>query len=326
MFQRFSPPQRFPVNRSQIWTGVKSKTASLGQYLNGTVDIGFFSHPAIRWGLVALIVFYLAIGGLVGWKVYRVKSESTNIRRILTVYPLPAVLMPQDIILVRDYLHQLRYIRHFGEKTKQPLPPDNELRSQLLNQMIETRLLLSAAKKYSTEVSKADIDAAYKKITDEHGGPQELQKLLGDLYGMKESEFRLLIRDQLLREKVRQEVLTQAHVKHILIRDEKKAKELLEQVKKEPGKFEELAKQQSEDTASRDKGGELGFFGRGVMSPAFEESAFKLKKDEITQELVKTEFGFHIIKIVDRKGAIDKSYKDFVTELRSSKRIWALLK
>lgn len=293
-------------------------------YLNGNIDNRLFSHPAFRWGVLATVAVYVVLGLVVGWKVYKVRAESTNIRRILAIYPMPAVLMPQDVILVRDYLNQLRFIRHFTDKTKQTLPPDKELREQLLNQMLETRLLLQTNKRYGTRVSKADIDAAYKKIADENGGPGELQKLLADLYGMKEGEFRQLIRDQLLREKVRKEVLTQVQAKHILIKDEAKAKQILEQIKKEPAKFDELAKAHSEDTASRDKAGDLGFFGRGVKSPSFEEAAFKLKKDELTAEPVKTESGFHIIKVTDRKGRVDQSYRDFITELRKKKRIWVV--
>lgn len=295
-------------------------------YLNGSIELKFLGHPAVRWVLVGLAAVYLLIGGVVGWKVYQVRSESVNIRRILAAYPFPAVLMPQDVILVRDYLNQLKYIRHFAEKTKKPLPPDSELRAQLINQMIETRLLLHANRKYGLKVTKADIDAAYEKVTSANGGPDEVNKLLTDLYGMSEREFRELIRDQLLREKVRRDVLVQVQPKHILIRDENKAKEILEQVKKEPAKFDELAKQHSEDTANRDKGGDLGFVPRGLLDKSFEEVVFKLKKGELAQEPVKTQFGFHIVQVVDRKGEVDMTYQDFITELRKNKKIWVVLK
>lgn len=300
--------------------------AKLVDYLNGTVDLGFLKHPIIRWIITVLLALYVIVGLIVGWKVYKVKSESVNIRRILVAYPLPAVLMPSDIILVRDYLNQLRFIRHFAEKTKQALPADKELGTQLINQMIETELLVRTGRKYGIKLTRADIDAAYKKISDENGGPGELQKLLTDLYGMNEKEFRLLVRDQLLREKAQKEVLLQIHAKHILIKDEKKAKDVLDTLKKDPSKFDELAKQQSEDVATRDKAGDLGFFSRGVMTKAFEDAAYGLKENEITQDLVKTEFGFHIIKVIERKGRVDKNYKDFLVELKKNQPIWILLK
>lgn len=321
------PPIKTPkVDTSRIAAGFKKISKAVNSYLNGKVSNQFFSHPAVRWTLAAILVIYIGVGFLVGWKAYKVKSESLNVRRILSIYPLPAVLMPQDIILVRDYLDQLSYIRHFAEKTKEPLPSDNELRAQLINQAIETRLLLRANQRYGARVTKGDIDQVYSKIAENNGGPQELKKLLTDLYGMEEKNFRLVIRDQLLREKIKKDVLVQIQAKHILIVDEKKAKEVLDQVKKEPAKFDELAKQHSQDVNNREKGGDLGYFGRGVMQKPFEEMAFKLNKGDIASELVKTEFGYHIIQIVDRKGKVDKTYEDFVKELRSSKKVWIVYK
>ncbi len=311
---------------TRLWKAIWSIIEAIGRYLGGSVRVRAIKHPAVRWGLVAALGLYIIVGGIVGWKVYKVKSESTNVRRVLVAYPFPAVLMPQDLILVRDYLNQLKYIRHFAEKTKKPLPADSELRNQLLSQMIETRLLLHTNKKYGVQVTKADVDAAYKKIADSNGGSQEIKKLLNDLYGMKESEFRLLIRDELLREKVRKNLLVQVQVKHILMHDQKQAQEVLDQLKKDQSKFDELAKQRSEDTATRDKAGDLGFIPRGVMVKPFEDAAFKLKKGEMTQELVKTDFGYHIILVTDRKGQIDQKYEDFISDLRKKTKVWTLLK
>jgi foldase protein PrsA len=314
------------MSLSSVKSGFGNIAQATDKYLNGKVTNKFVNHPAVRWGVLGAIIVYLAVGAVTGWKTYKVKSESLNIRRILTVYPFPAVLMPQDVILVRDYLDQLSYIRHFAEKTKQPLPADKDLRVQLTDQLIETRLLLRELKRHGSKVTKADIDAVYGKIAESNGGEQELTKLLTDLYGMKKNDFRLVIRDQLLREKIQSEVLTQVQVKHILITDEARAKDVLEQIKKDPAKFDELAKQYSEDTATRDNGGDLGFIGRGVFDPAFEEAAYKLQKDQLNDGVVKSQFGFHIIKLVDRKGTVDKNYADYLKELRSKKKIWVVYK
>src|SRR6185295_16089353 len=64
--------------------------------------------------------------------------------------------------------------------------------------------------------------------------------------------------------------------------------------------FAKLAKEFSTDPGNKDKGGDLGWFGKGAMVPAFEEAAFKLKPGEIS-DLVETPFGLHIIKLDDRK-------------------------
>ena len=82
---------------------------------------------------------------------------------------------------------------------------------------------------------------------------------------------------------------------HILVKKQSEAIAILERLSKGEG-FANLARELSIDKGSAKRDGDLGSFGRGMMVKAFEESAFKLKKGEITQEPVKTEFGYHIIK------------------------------
>jgi len=82
---------------------------------------------------------------------------------------------------------------------------------------------------------------------------------------------------------------------HILVKKHSEAIAILERLNKGEG-FANLAKALSIDKGSAKLGGDLGLFGRGIMVKTFEEAAFKLKKGELTQDPVKTEFGYHIIK------------------------------
>jgi peptidyl-prolyl cis-trans isomerase C len=81
---------------------------------------------------------------------------------------------------------------------------------------------------------------------------------------------------------------------HILVKKQSEAIAILERLKNGES-FANLAKQLSIDKASGKKGGDIGFFGRGMMVKPFEDTAFKLEKGQIS-EPVKTEFGYHIIK------------------------------
>jgi foldase protein PrsA len=82
---------------------------------------------------------------------------------------------------------------------------------------------------------------------------------------------------------------------HILVNKHSEALQLLERIKRGES-FADLARELSIDRGSGKRGGDLGFFGRGRMVKPFEEAAFKLNKGELTNEPVRTQFGYHIIK------------------------------
>ena len=84
---------------------------------------------------------------------------------------------------------------------------------------------------------------------------------------------------------------------HILVQKQSEAKVILERLKKGES-FANLARELSIDKGSAKRGGDLGYFGRGMMVRPFEDAAFKLEKGEMS-EPVKTEFGYHIIKRLD---------------------------
>ena len=82
---------------------------------------------------------------------------------------------------------------------------------------------------------------------------------------------------------------------HILVKKHSEALQVLERIKKGES-FADLARELSIDRGSGKRGGDLGLFGRGQMVKEFEDAAFKLKKGELTNEPVWTQFGYHIIR------------------------------
>lgn len=101
-----------------------------------------------------------------------------------------------------------------------------------------------------------------------------------------------------------------------------KAQSLLAQVKAHPDQFAQIAQQNSDDPGSKDKGGDLGFFGPGMMVKPFSDAAFKLKKGEVS-DVVQTDFGYHIIKVTDIKPESTKPFDDvkagIATQLKNEK-------
>jgi peptidyl-prolyl cis-trans isomerase D len=93
-----------------------------------------------------------------------------------------------------------------------------------------------------------------------------------------------------------------------------KAQKVLDQVRKNPGDFAKLAKENSEDPGSAERGGDLDYFGKGMMVKSFEDAAFKLKPGEIS-DLVESDFGFHIIRLTDVKSASVKTLDEVKGEI-----------
>lgn len=100
----------------------------------------------------------------------------------------------------------------------------------------------------------------------------------------------------------------QRRASHILVADEAQAKTLMEQLKKDPSRFAALAKAQSKDLGSAQNGGDLGWFGRGMMVPSFEKAVFENAKGALVGP-VKSDFGYHIISVTDIKSAHTLSIK-----------------
>ncbi|MBJ3775719.1 peptidylprolyl isomerase [Acuticoccus mangrovi] len=102
---------------------------------------------------------------------------------------------------------------------------------------------------------------------------------------------------------------------HILVSDEDKAKELIKEI--EGGAdFAKLAQENSQDPGSAQRGGSLGFFGKGQMVPEFEAAAFALEPGEVTTEPVKSQFGWHIIKLDDKRIAEIPPYDQVKDQIR----------
>jgi len=123
------------------------------------------------------------------------------------------------------------------------------------------------------------------------------------------------------------QVPNRVHAQHILLMTvggktdaevaeiKKKAEDILAQAKKKGANFDDLAKKYSEDPGSKAKGGDLGWLVQGQTVPEFEKAAFSLNKGEIS-DLIKTQYGFHIIKVLDKETAHTKTFDEVKDTLR----------
>jgi peptidyl-prolyl cis-trans isomerase D len=95
-----------------------------------------------------------------------------------------------------------------------------------------------------------------------------------------------------------------------------KAQDLQAQAKREPAKFAELAKKNSQDPGSAEGGGDLDFFARGAMTKPFEDTVFGMKKGDVS-DVVETEFGYHVIFLADIKAPKQRSFEELKPEIEA---------
>ncbi len=190
----------------------------------------------------------------------------------------------------------------------------------VLGRMINHLVVAKAAEQEHVTVDGATVDAVQDELTqqlqsqgttlgDAAGkagiSPQDLRQTLTDV-ALRNALSDALTGDLVVPGKTLQEAyqqniaqFDQVHSAHILVATEALAKKLLAQVKADPTQFAALAAKYSTDTSSKDKGGDLGFQGKGALAQPFEMAIFTNKPGSYV--IAKTRFGFHVIHIIERK-------------------------
>jgi peptidyl-prolyl cis-trans isomerase D len=150
------------------------------------------------------------------------------------------------------------------------------------------------------KVSDAQIQAYYDANPGEFRVPErvraEVLVLSAEALGQREPVAEAELKAAYEARASQYRVAEQRRASHILVPTEDEAARLAAEARKNPGRFAELAKKHSQDPGSAANGGDLGFFGRGMMVPAFEEAAFRMKEGEIGAP-VKSDFGWHVIRV-----------------------------
>ncbi len=199
-----------------------------------------------------------------------------------------------------------------GRAGQIPADKQGEFRQQVLDQLVARELVYNDAK------SSGILDSAeYKSRLDEV--VQRIQKEVAIQIWQKKEIDKVSVSQKELKDYYdanKAEFAQEESVKarHILVADEKTAKDLIAQLKPLKGtelenKFMALAKEKS-TCASASDGGNLGYFTKEQMVPEFSAKSFSMKKGEMTQEPVKTQFGYHVILVDDKKPKSTISFED----------------
>jgi peptidyl-prolyl cis-trans isomerase C len=207
-----------------------------------------------------------------------------------------------------------RILSYYGPERQKLMEQNPQYKATVLQRIVQGMVLSKIARE-----SGFDKDDDIKKQID-----LLVNDFLASEYLKKEviAKINVTEKDMQLYYKVHQEEFKtpeMVRARHILIKvdksaseeDKKNAKEKAEEILKriKSGEdFAKLASEFSDDSGSKKKGGDLGFFSKGKMVPAFEKVAFSLKPGEVS-DIVETPFGFHIIKVEEKKESILEPYE-----------------
>jgi foldase protein PrsA len=193
------------------------------------------------------------------------------------------------------------------------------MKEKVLDMLVDIKVQEQEALKTGITATEEEIEAEVEKARKYFDSEEKFNEFLTS-QKMTMEYLRDTIRKDILVSKLQEKLTTEVSVtddevaayyganqdqfisikaSHILMEDEEEAKKMLERVKKGEN-FNELALEFSEDPTAVDNKGDLGYFRKGQMVEPFETAAFALKAGEIS-ELVKTDYGYHIIKLEDKK-------------------------
>ena len=205
-----------------------------------------------------------------------------------------------------------------------------------VEQIIADKVVALEAKKQKINISDAELNEEVDKLKESYGGEDvftqmleanntSLDDLKADLKNYltlrKLLEPQIKITDEELKayfdeNKDSLGEVEQVKASHILVEDEAIANEIKQKLT-DGEDFAELAKEYSTDEGSKDNGGQLGFFPKGTMVTEFEDVAFTLPMNQIS-DLVKSDYGYHIIKVEEKKEAKEANFDDSKADIKET--------
>ncbi len=251
--------------------------------------------------ILGIVLTFLVINGVFAYGIYGLGWNGKVTKLFVNVMPYPAALVGGNFVKVGDYFHNLDSYKNYYQvaqktdfKTEEGQKIFKTLKDDILNQLIEEKIIKKEAAKMNIKVNKTEVDEEYKKLVDANG-EDTLKNQIKNYYNWDVSEFKQKIASMLLRKKLEDKVKQDDN----LNKDKKaKAEEILKRIKNGED-FATVAKESSEDPSGAN-GGSLGTISKGQLTPELDDKAFSLNPGE-TSDVIKTIYGYHIIKVTDKK-------------------------
>jgi len=307
-----------------VATKTKSLHKNSSEYCaNLTDSVGYRNFTKALSALAVIVMFAVTYYGVM---IYGYGSKADNVRAVAKIVPYPIAVVNYDVVTYGEYLHETDYVRHYYEYAQAGIEDYKPIYQQIFDDLISNKVVEFEAITHKVKITKKDEDDAISAIIEGAGGQDKFEKALTDMYGLTPDQFRKLVHVRLLREGLDKAVITRVTASHILILvDSAATPEVVAAAKtKIDGivteinaglDFAEAAKKYSEDTSSATNGGLLEPFAKGEMVEAFSDAAFATAPGQMSTP-VKTEYGWHIIKVKSKSGSIEQKFTDWLDGLK----------
>ncbi len=270
----------------------------------------------VKYGGIAIVILYVIGAVVFGVRLYGQKKFNNIDRYASYIYPFPVSSAGRSIVLDNELQNKVYWAKNFAQKTQNEIPPD--LPKQILNEILKDRIAMQEADRLGIKVESSDISATFDSVFQGIGGEEQTASYVKEFYGMSLHELRKEAVPKIALQKIQENKFVGVKARIILVKDDKRAKEALDKVKG-TAKFEDIAKDYSEDQSSKDKGGILAdgefiYRDSGIISE-LEGPLFSMKTGQLS-EIIKTNLGNAILKIDERKGTINAKSDDWLLELQ----------
>lgn len=254
--------------------------------------------------VIAIIAFVVIFGlGIYKKRWDRELSGNQSFNTLMKIIPYPLLFVDSKMVTMDYFRQHVEAMTHFFNTqlqadftTEEGKSILDEIEVNVKEKLKKEALISSLANQYQAEIKDSDVEAEFQNYVAQMGGQEsEALKAFDQQFGWNNKEMikKLAIRPFVERKKLEEKIKDTDEYKAIA---RQRAEDVWPQAKENPDQFGELAKQFSDDTQTKELGGELGFFGHGTMIPSFEEAAFSLEPGQVS-DLVQTDYGYHIIKI-----------------------------
>lgn len=227
-----------------------------------------------------------------------------------TVTPTPTPPAPLAAQVNGQYIFLTDYERRVAQYEQaladQGLDPA-QARDQVLEGLIDGALIQQGAVALGIQVSDEELDRQVEADIEAGGGQAAFNEWL-EATGQTREDYREMLRQSMISQRAMEAVTgglqteaEQVHARHIQVDSEEEAREILAQLQ-QGADFATLARERSTDLATRENGGDLGWFPRGMVAPELENAAFALQPGEVSDALPLGE-GYQLIQLVEREAA-----------------------